>query len=203
MRKSAKEIVEHEDDIRKTAKNADEAKEIDNLIAHLDETLGYNGRRFAKKVSILDDVADVRIKQFESGIALSDVENAYIFNSSRKISEFWTSNLKHTIIFPERILRKILDAIVTYNHPRGFDLSITDILMLLRNNLAEVRAVTPNGDVFSMKYTDRIRDKREIIRKIEEIQEKKKKNGGSLEDEFEQVYNAIKDHVEYIHYTKQ
>ena len=97
----------------------------------------------------------------------------------------------------------MLDAIVTHNHPRGFDLSITDILMLLRNNLAEVRAVTPNGDIFSMKFTGRMRDKEKIIKKIEEIQADFTKKGGSLEDEFEQVYKVIKNDVEYIHYTKQ
>lgn len=54
-----------------------------------------------------------------------------------------------------------------------------------------------------MKFIGRMRDKRKIIKKIEEIQADFTKKGASLEDEFEQVYNTIKDHVEYIHYTKQ
>jgi len=37
LRKSAKEILEHEDDIRKSAKNADEARQIDDLIEELEE----------------------------------------------------------------------------------------------------------------------------------------------------------------------
>ncbi len=37
LRKSAKEILEHEDDIRKSVKNADEAKEIDNVVDELME----------------------------------------------------------------------------------------------------------------------------------------------------------------------
>lgn len=154
-------------------------------------------------MNILDDVADVRIKQFESGFALSDVENAYIFNSSRKISEFWTSNLKHTIIFPERFRIKMINSIVTHNHPRGFDLSIADILTLLKNNLAEIRVVTPNGDVFSMKYMGKNQLQRNnFAKKIIEIQDDFVKKGGSLEDEFEQVYDLIKNEIEYIHYTK-
>ena len=37
LRKSAKEVLEHEDELRKTAKTVDETKEIDELIEHLDE----------------------------------------------------------------------------------------------------------------------------------------------------------------------
>ena len=37
LRKSAKEILEHEDNLRKTAKNADEAKQIDDVIEELEE----------------------------------------------------------------------------------------------------------------------------------------------------------------------
>ncbi|OCK50469.1 hypothetical protein BA768_04760 [Chryseobacterium sp. CBo1] len=164
-----------------------------------DHTKGFVRQRG----NIFEDVADVRIKQFESANATAEVENALIFNSSRKISEFWTSNLKHTIFFPERFRIKMINSIVTHNHPRGFDLSIADILTLLRNNLAEIRAVTSNGDVFSMKYKGKLINKDKLIDDIEEIQKDFTKNGGSLEDEFEQVYNAIKNDVEYIHYTKQ
>lgn len=35
LRKSAKEVLEHTDDVKKTAKNADEAKQIDEVIEHL------------------------------------------------------------------------------------------------------------------------------------------------------------------------
>lgn len=37
LRKSAKEILEHEDDLRKTAKNADEVKQIADVIEELEE----------------------------------------------------------------------------------------------------------------------------------------------------------------------
>ena len=36
LRKSAKEVLEHTDELKKTAKNADEAKQIDEVIEHLD-----------------------------------------------------------------------------------------------------------------------------------------------------------------------
>lgn len=41
LRKSAKEVLEHTDDVKKTAKNADEAMQIDKVIEHL-EDLGGN-----------------------------------------------------------------------------------------------------------------------------------------------------------------
>ena len=37
LRKSAKEVLEHTDDLKKTAKNAEEAKQIDEVIEHLEE----------------------------------------------------------------------------------------------------------------------------------------------------------------------
>lgn len=203
LRKSAKEILEHEDNIRKSAKNADEAKEIDNLINHLEETLGYNGKRFAKKVSILADNASEKIKQFEAMYASDRVENALVFNSVTKKGDFWTSNLEHTIIFPDRFKKTMINSIITHNHPRGFDLSITDIKTLLGRNATEIRAVTPSGDVFSMKSLGIKPIKaQDFLKKIQEIQNNFVNKGGSLEDEFEEIYNIIKNDVEYIHYTK-
>ena len=37
LRKSANEVLEHTDDLKKTAKNADEAKQIDEVIEHLED----------------------------------------------------------------------------------------------------------------------------------------------------------------------
>ncbi|MFB9096890.1 MULTISPECIES: zincin-like metallopeptidase toxin domain-containing protein [Flavobacterium] len=42
LQKSAKEVLEHTDDLKKTAKNADEAKQIDEVIEHLRRVSGDN-----------------------------------------------------------------------------------------------------------------------------------------------------------------
>ena len=40
LRKSAKEVIEYEDELRKTANKADEVKQMDELIEHLDKIAG-------------------------------------------------------------------------------------------------------------------------------------------------------------------
>ncbi|WP_310028963.1 hypothetical protein [Flavobacterium arsenatis] len=56
IRKNAKEILKHEDDLRKTAKNAEEAKQIDEVI---DELRKNADNRFKQLNSIADPVADI------------------------------------------------------------------------------------------------------------------------------------------------
>jgi len=56
LRKNAKEILEHEDDLRKTTKNADEAKQVDDVIEELKNIVDD---RFKQLNSIADPVADI------------------------------------------------------------------------------------------------------------------------------------------------
>ncbi|UOX34872.1 hypothetical protein LXD69_05015 [Flavobacterium sediminilitoris] len=54
LRKSAKEVLEHTDDLKKTAKNADEAKQIDEVIEHLEDVAGETNELFRKIDELFD-----------------------------------------------------------------------------------------------------------------------------------------------------
>lgn len=54
LQKSAKEILEHEDDLRKTAKNADEAKQIDDVIDELERMASKEDDLFRKIEELFD-----------------------------------------------------------------------------------------------------------------------------------------------------
>lgn len=46
---------------------------------------------------------------------------------------------------------KMKDGVLTHNHPSGMVFSSEDIILAMKADLAEVRAVTPRGDIYSVK----------------------------------------------------
>ncbi|KIX20557.1 hypothetical protein SY27_11635 [Flavobacterium sp. 316] len=116
-----------------------------------DHGTAYNSSKYATKVSKLTDNASQKIKDFEIIHSNSSLENAMIYNPETKLADFWTSNLPDKIKFPQRLIMKMRKAVVTHNHPGGSGLSISDIKTFLQGNLHEIRAVTPDGSVFSIK----------------------------------------------------
>lgn len=73
LRKSAKEILEHEDDIRKSAKNADEASEIDEALEQMKHEGGSGG---ASKVATTNE-AEIKIfKELEDNFLDKTIENS-------------------------------------------------------------------------------------------------------------------------------
>ncbi|WP_264560675.1 hypothetical protein [Flavobacterium sp. N501239] len=88
LRKSAQKVLEHTYELKKTAKNADELKQIDEVIEHLykvaEEASDYSSR-FAKKVlKNLDEVSS-KIKNYESSIQKLKYEEGMLLNNAKKI----------------------------------------------------------------------------------------------------------------------
>ena len=79
IRKSAKEVLEHTDDVKKTAKNAEEAKQIDEVIEHLEDVaeLDYLGKW---------DNLPVRGKGYLGGKTLRRKEIKFWIDEINKIS---------------------------------------------------------------------------------------------------------------------
>ncbi|NHN25520.1 hypothetical protein FIA58_007505 [Flavobacterium jejuense] len=75
LRKSAKEVLEHTDDLKKTAKNADELKQIDEVIEHLEET----SRNFK-----IDNFIERGIK---SGKTIGKIDKATIIRELHNVTE--------------------------------------------------------------------------------------------------------------------
>lgn len=74
LRKSAKEILEHEDDIRKTAKNIDEAKEIDEALMQLKREGGSGGY---SKIATTKELEKKAFKQLEKKFLNKIIENPF------------------------------------------------------------------------------------------------------------------------------
>lgn len=205
LQNTARKIVTKKELLVKTAKNAEEAKQIDKVIEHLyklnDHGTAYNSSKYATKVSKLKDKASRQIKDFEIIHSNSSLENALIYNPETKLADFWTSNLPDKINFPQKLIMKMRKAVVTHNHPGGSGLSISDIETFLQGNLHEIRAVTPDGSVFSIKNKSlNSKEMRSILSYIDDIKLDYAKKGGSRQDEFDEIYNLIKDKIEYLHY---
>ena len=212
LRKSAKKVLEHTDDLKKTAKNAEEAKQIDEVIEHLykvaEETTDYSSR-FAKKVlKNLDEVSS-KIKNYESSIQKLKYEEGMLLNNAKKIEIKKVTQKKESSINWGHISdEKFVKSIITHNHPNGSGLSLADIKMFIGTRLSEVRAVTPEGTVYSIKnkgITDRLG--KELIDKIEKQEKFAKATFPNAEEfldayVFRVIWEDIKDLVEYIHYVK-
>jgi len=212
LRKSAKEILEHEDDIRKSAKNADEAKQIDDVIEELRkvaEEAGDYSARFAKKVSKGLDGVSSKIKTYESKIQKYDYEIGMLVNNAKKIEiKDVTQKAKSQISWKHISDEKFVKSTITHNHPSGSGLSLADIKMFIGTRLNEIRAVTPEGTVYSMKnkaISESIAD--DLIEKIEREEifaEATFPNASAYIDAyvFRIVWDDIKNLVDYVHYVE-
>lgn len=122
---------------------------------------GYYTERVTIK-HISDDLAHVEIKNFEKIYSQDKIEHGKLFDDEG-------NNLSHLIIGDEKSIRvKLLDItqarkklreleknigelIFTHNHPPpGSSLSYEDILLAIRYNIKEFRAINPDGSVFQL-----------------------------------------------------
>ncbi|MBB4807400.1 hypothetical protein HNP38_002704 [Chryseobacterium defluvii] len=211
LRKSAKEILEHEDDLRKTAKNADEAKQIDELLEELRkvaEEAGDYSARFAKKASKSLDNVSSKIKNYESKIQRYDYETGMLVNNAKKIEiKDVTQKAKSQISWRHISDEKFVSSTITHNHPSGSGLSLADIKMFIGTRLNEIRAVTPEGTVYSMKNKGisekKVSDLLEKIEDQEKFAEATFPNASQYIDAyvFRIIWDDIKDLVDYVHYA--
>jgi hypothetical protein len=74
LRKSAKEILEHEDDIRKSAKNADEASEIDEALEQMKHEGGSGGY---SKVATTNEKEVKAFEELEKKFLNKTIENPF------------------------------------------------------------------------------------------------------------------------------
>ncbi|MFZ4930621.1 hypothetical protein [Chryseobacterium sp. Mn2064] len=160
LRKSAKEILEHEDDIRKSAKNADEAKEIDDIIEELERLAGRSvaegggSTKYVIKAKHLDDTGALEgISKIEKEIIEEPVEyGAFVNHEGKVISEKFTDNSPKGLSIPAMLdlsTRKYI-RIFTHNHPTSTPLSSFDIMTFIKGNMQEMRAVCKNGDIYAL-----------------------------------------------------
>ncbi|CAM4198134.1 MULTISPECIES: cysteine peptidase family C39 domain-containing protein [Flavobacterium] len=88
LRKSAKEVLEHSDDVKKTAKNAEEAKQIDEVIKHLEDVAEAgikNTSKRAKRVARTAKEGDIHKSFFENaGISLKKEEGLGLISGQTK-----------------------------------------------------------------------------------------------------------------------
>jgi len=195
---------------RDILKIADETFDQD-ILRHLSEIADGKGSsaRFARKVSRSLDDAPKEILLFEEAFKLKKVEWGKALNKNTRLEVTHTSRLPDRINWPDRILIKIRQAIVTHNHPGGSGLSIADIEFFLSNRLNEIRAVTPDGGVFSLKNVSlKTLEKNDILVKIEKLKVKFNlartisviDTKVTNQREFQEVFDLIKDKVTYTHY---
>ncbi|MFL0088184.1 hypothetical protein V2550_05875 [Tenacibaculum maritimum] len=226
LQQSAKEIVENP----KFTKSLDELvkkgeidevgkrktlKEINQLSGNIED---YSSR-LAKRVSKTLDKAPNVIKRFENQFQLKENEWGGVYNKRTKFEAQHTSNLEGEISWPDYILNNIKNSIVTHNHPLGTGLSIDDLKFFMSNKLVELRAIGPNGNVFSIKngkiidennikFIDYKRELGKLWNAIEEIEENyafaysiSVGNTKRIDAKvFNEIFNLIKDKVTYTHY---
>lgn len=173
-----------------------------------------------KKSKSFDNIAD-EVKLFEDSIKLNKKENAKLFDEDGSVLSKLLIGDKYSVKIPKiDILRArkklrelgkhIEDLIITHSHPPpGSSLSFEDILLAMKHNAKEFRAVNPDGTVFSLirkkrfpYVDDDVFDFADIInRKLKyEFSHLKK---GSIEYQLKQAdlaVEALRDVVEYIHY---
>ncbi|XRE43158.1 hypothetical protein ACIVBQ_001362 [Tenacibaculum discolor] len=226
LSKTAKELVENPkfekslDDLVKKG-DLDEVgkKKVLKEISELAEGIGDYSARLAKRVKKSLDKAPSEIKQFENEFKSKKEEWGGVFNKRTKFKAHHTSNLEEEITWPSYILNNIKNCIVTHNHPKGTGLSIDDLKFFMSNRLVELRAIGPDGSVFSLK-NGKILDENNIkfinygdelevlAEKIEAIEEKYEfvysisvGNTSRIDAKvFNEIFDLIKDKVTYIHY---
>ncbi|MFY8186896.1 MAG: hypothetical protein ACOVLC_02940 [Flavobacterium sp.] len=215
LKASASKILAKEKVLReaaeKTAKNADEAEEIELFIWELRKILNETGdysARFASKVSKNLDEVSSKIKLFESKIQKLDYEEGMLLNNAKKIEiKNVTQKLESSISWKHISDEKFVKSIITHNHPGGSALSLADVKMFIGTRLNEIRAVAPDGTVYSMKNKG-ISEKfsKELLKKIktqEDFAKATLPNAPEYIDAFvfRLIWDDIKDLVDYNHYV--
>ncbi len=173
-----------------------------------------------KKSKNFDNIAD-EIKLFEDSIKLNKKENAKLFDGDGSVLSKLLIGDKYSVKIPKidvlrarkklrELGKHIEDLIITHSHPPpGSSLSFEDILLAMKHNAKEFRAVNPDGTVFSLirkkKFPyvdDSVLDFKVVIDKKMKSQFSHLKQG-SIKYQLKQADLAIKelgDVIEYIHY---
>ena len=236
LKRSAVRLVEKEEDLVRLEKQLDEAlveengtrrklnesekasikREIGKLVR---EGSDYSSK-LAIRVNKALDKSPEDIKKYEDLFKTKEFEWGGAYNKRTKYKDYHTSNLPDQIIWPNRIIENLEGCIVTHNHPNGSGLSIADLKFFLSNKLTEIRAVRPDGSVFSLKngkilsvdsvnfinYED---DLDLILKRIKMIEkdytmmykfsiDNTEKIDAKM---FNEIFDLIKDKVTYTHYV--
>ena len=217
LKKSAKEVLEHSDALEKEIAKLIKKGEIDSSFAEkifsdlgrIAEEAGDYSARLAKKASKAADKVSKKISDFETTIKKLDYEDGKLVNNANKIEIKHTGKKYRSSINWNHIPKlKFKGSTLTHNHPSGSGLSLTDVKLFLKTELREIRAITPNGSVYSMKnlsisnkYKEDLLD---LIKKEEKIVQSEYKNLGKYYQEaivFKKIYNEMKDMVEYTFFS--
>lgn len=236
LKRSAVKLVGKEDDLAKLEKQLDEAVVEENgkrrklneaeknavkkEITRLVKEGGDYSSKLAKRVSKTLDKAPEDIKNYEDLFKNKEHEWGGVYNKRTKYKVHHTSNLPDQIIWPNSIISELEGCIVTHNHPNGSGLSIADLKFFLSNKLTEIRAVRPDGSVFSLrngkilsaenaKFIDYKTELKKINESIKEIEKDykmmRKFSVGNTDvadaEMFNNIFDLIKDKVEYTHYV--
>lgn len=225
LKNTATELVENpnfekslDDLARKNELNESEVRALREIEESVDGFFDYSARR-ARKVRGSLDRPPKEIKDFENQFKLKDKEWGGVFNKRTKYTAHHTSGLEDRIIWPDSILKNIENCIVTHNHPKGTGLSIADLKFFLSNKLVQLRAIGPDGNVFSLR-NGKIIDKNNInfidyekdlllldesIKMIEASYKDAYKfavdNTSRIDAKvFNAIFDLIKDKVTYVHF---
>ncbi|WP_294250404.1 hypothetical protein [uncultured Chryseobacterium sp.] len=167
LKRSAVRLVEKEEDLVRLEKQLDEAVVEENgarrklndsekaaikrEIGKLVREGGDYSSKLATRVSKALDKSPEDINKYEDLFKTKEHEWGGAYNKRTKYKDYHTSNLPDQVIWPDRIIENLEGCIVTHNHPNGSGLSIADLKFFLSNKLTEIRAVRPDGSVFSLK----------------------------------------------------
>ena len=95
------------------------------------------------------DNASFKITDFEKGIMNEDIEHGQFFNKEGDlIGETIVGNRNSIDVSSYQDIAR--DSIFTHNHPAGRQFSLEDIQTAAGFDMAEIRAITPDGKVYSM-----------------------------------------------------
>ncbi|MBQ3311678.1 hypothetical protein IJG72_06335 [bacterium] len=106
-----------------------------------------------KSESRISDIIknDKNLRKIEKEIMTLEHEEGIIFDKDGNVLEK-IGGEKHRVIVNEEILRKMNNKIFTHNHPSGNVFSSDDLFSgFAKASLRELRAVTPDGTVYSLK----------------------------------------------------
>lgn len=170
LRNSAKEALKHENEILKSAKNADEANEIDEIISQLrksaDIAEGSGALKYILRAKVLDVLGKFKsLAKFEDEVRSLDHEVAKFFdNNGKVISESVSQGEGASVSIPDFILDDAIrkaggdsrKVILTHNHPTSTGISAEDIRYVFLKQLGGIRAVTREGHAYFLRKTGKM-----------------------------------------------